>query len=265
MNVLLSPCSMVSASPEGGVSIIVPAWREEKRIGNAIDGLRQFADQYALLDDILIVVEPGGDQTAELARQKAGGDRRFRVVENSVHRGKGHAVRRGMLEARGDIIFFMDADLSVPLVYVPPFVTHFEQRPDLAGVIGNRRHPGSIITKRQHPLREKAGRVFNQVVRLLGLHVSRDTQCGFKAFRRAAAQQIFSQAQIDGFAFDTEILLLAQLHGMTIQELPVEWINDPQTKFRPVRDGFRSFYDLMRIKRLLRLRRLEARSPARAG
>lgn len=251
---LLSPCSMISGGPTGGVSIIVPAWREEKRIGRAVKGLRELAQRYPALDEVIVVVEPGGDETADRAREAAGRDPRFRILENSVHRGKGHAVRTGMLAAAGEIIFFMDADLSVPLAYVQPFVTHLQQRPELAGVIGNRRHSGSVITKRQHPLREKAGRAFNRVVRLLGLHVSMDTQCGFKAFRREASRKIFSEAQIDGFAFDTEILLLARLHGLPIEELPVEWINDPLTKFRPVRDGLRSFYDLLRIKRSLCLR-----------
>ena len=119
-------------------------------------------------------------------------------------------------------------------------------------VIGNRRHPGSVITRRQHPLRERAGRVFNHAVRALGLSASKDTQCGFKAFRRAAARRIFTRARIDGFAFDTEVLLLAGKLGLRVDELPVEWINDEHTKFRPLRDGWRSLRDLLRIRRSLR-------------
>ena len=154
-----------------------------------------------------------------------------------------------MLRAAGDIIFFMDADLSVPLRYVAPFVAHLDAHPDVDVAIGSRRHPGSEVTVRQNLLREKAGRWFNRVVRGLGLSESKDTQCGFKAFRRAAAREIFSRAQIDGFAFDTEALFIARCLGLRVDELPVEWINDRDTKFRPCRDGWCSFRDLLRVRR----------------
>jgi dolichyl-phosphate beta-glucosyltransferase len=183
-----------------------------------------------------------------LARQAAEGDSVVQVRENPVHRGKGFAVRTGMLAASGDIIFFMDADLSVPLRYVAPFIAHLEAHPQTAAVIGSRRHPESVVSKRQHFLRERAGRAFNHVVRALGLSPSKDTQCGFKAFRRAAAREIFSRAKIDGFAFDTEVLLLARKLGLRVDELPVEWINDEETKFRPLRDGWRSAWDLWRVR-----------------
>jgi len=235
-----------------GVSIVVPAFREERRIGPTVHALTRLAATLPRLREVLIVVEPGGDRTVEVTREAIAGHPLFRLVENPVHRGKGHAVRTGMMQARGDIVFFMDADLSVPLVHVGPFVEHLDSHPEIAAAIGNRRHPGSVITKRQHPLREAAGRVFNFFVRRLGLSAGDDTQCGFKAFRRAAARDIFGRAQIDGFAFDTEILLLASKLGYRVDELPVEWINDEETKFRPIQDGWRSFADLLRVRKLLR-------------
>ena len=234
------------------VSIVVPAWREERRIGRAVRELRALAASLPGLREIIVVVEPGNDGTARVALEAAQGDPLVCVVENAEHRGKGSAVRTGMRHATGGIIFFMDADLSVPLAHVAPFVSHFVAHPEAAAVIGNRRHPQSILTKRQHFLRERAGRLFNQVVRGLGLSVSKDTQCGFKAFRRAAAREIFSRARIDGFAFDTEILLLARQLGLRVDELPVEWINDVESKFRPLGDGWRSFRDLLKIRRLVR-------------
>ncbi len=234
------------------VSIVVPAWREERRIGRAVRGLRALAGSWPGLREIIVVVEPGNDGTARVALEAAQGDPTVCVVENTEHRGKGSAVRTGMRRAAGGIIFFMDADLSVPLAHVAPFVAHLVAHPETAAVIGNRRHPQSILTKRQHFLRERAGRLFNQVVRGLGLSVSKDTQCGFKAFRRAAAREIFSRARIDGFAFDTEILLLARQLGLRVDELPVEWINDVESKFRPLGDGWRSFRDLLKIRRLVR-------------
>jgi dolichyl-phosphate beta-glucosyltransferase len=234
------------------VSIVVPAYAEELRIGRTVTELRRLAAGFPRLGEVLIVVEPSGDRTVEVSREAAGGDPLITVVENPEHRGKGFSVRTGMLRAAGEIIFFMDADLSVPLEYVASFVAHLEGHPETAVVIGDRRHPGSVITRRQHPLRERAGRVFNHAVRALGLSASKDTQCGFKAFSREAAGRIFPRAQIDGFAFDTEVLLLARKFGLRVDELPVEWINDEHSKFHPLRDGWQSFRDLWRIRRSLR-------------
>jgi dolichyl-phosphate beta-glucosyltransferase len=234
------------------VSIVIPAYAEEQRIGRAVTELRRLAADWPRLGEVLVVVEPSGDRTVEAARAAAGGDPLATIIENPSHRGKGYSVRTGMLQAAGEIIFFMDADLSVPLEYVAPFVAHLDAHSQTAVVIGNRRHPGSVMTRRQHPLRERAGRVFNHVVRALGLSASKDTQCGFKAFRRGAAREIFTRARIDGFAFDTEVLLLARKFSLRIDELPVEWINDEHTKFRPLQDGWRSFRDLLRIRWSLR-------------
>ena len=230
------------------VSIVVPAYAEERRIGRCLTELKRWAAEFPRLREVIVVVEPSGDRTAALARQAADGDPAVQVRENPVHRGKGFAVRTGMLAASGEIILFMDADLSVPLRYVAPFVAHLEAHPQTAAVIGSRRHPESVVSKRQHFLRERAGRAFNHVVRALGLSPSKDTQCGFKAFRQTAAQEIFSRSQIDGFAFDTEVLLLAEKLGLRVDEMPVEWINDEETKFRPLRDGWRSAWDLWRVR-----------------
>jgi dolichyl-phosphate beta-glucosyltransferase len=241
---------MAESGPDD-VSIVVPAWREERRIGRAVRELRALAAAWPGLREIIVVVEPGGDSTAQAAREAGQGDPVVCVVENAEHRGKGCAVRTGMQRAAGGIVFFMDADLSVPLAHVAPFVAYLTAHPEVAAVIGNRRHPESVLTKRQHFLRERAGRLFNRAVRGLGLSVSKDTQCGFKAFRRAAVGEIFSRARIDGFAFDTEVLLLARQLGLRVDELPVEWINDEETKFRPLSDGWRSFRDLLKIRVLL--------------
>ena len=242
----------MAESGPNDVSIVVPAWREERRIGRAVRELRALAATLPGLREIIVVVEPGGDGTAQAAREAAEGDPLVCVVENSEHRGKGSAVRTGMRLAAGGIVFFMDTDLSVPLAHVVPFVGHLVAHPETAAVIGNRRHPESVLTKRQHFLRERAGRFFNQAVRGLGLSVSKDTQCGFKAFRLAPAREIFSRARIDGFAFDAEILLLARQRDLRVDELPVEWVNDEETKFRPLVDGWRSFRDLLKIRRLVR-------------
>lgn len=242
----------MTEKPADDVSIVIPAYAEEGRIGSAVRSLCAYARGFPRLREVLVMTEPSGDRTAGSAREAAAGNPLVRVVENPEHRGKGFAVRTGMLQAKGRIIFFMDADLSVPLRYVAPFVAHLDAHPQTSAAIGNRRHPASVISKRQHFLRERAGKGFNHVVRALGLSASKDTQCGFKAFRREAAQKLFSQARIDGFAFDAEILLLAGRAGLRVDELPVEWINDEDTKFRSWRDGWRSVRDLWRVWRMHR-------------
>lgn len=242
---------MTEKSPSD-VSIVIPAYAEEHRIGRAVTALRRFAGGFPRLREVIIVVEPSGDRTVEVAHEAADGDPLIRMHVEEGHRGKGYAVRLGMLMAEGDLVFFMDTDLSVPLSHVAPFVGVFDGQPGTDIVIGNRRLPSSVIARHQSWLRERAGRCFNRAVRALGLSASTDTQCGFKAFRREAAREIFGRAQIDGFAFDTEILLLAQRLGCHIEERPVEWFNDHESKFRALSDGWRSLRDLWRVRRMFR-------------
>ena len=238
----------MTENPNGSVSIVIPAYAEERRIKRAVLELSALAKSFPRLKEILLIVEPSGDATAAVARQAAGDSPIVRVQETAEHRGKGFAIREGMMRATGDIVFFMDADLSVPLRHVASFVAHLEAHPETAIAIGCRRHPQSIIRVRQHFLREQAGRMFNRVVRLLWLSRSKDTQCGFKAFRRSAAREIFSRVRLEGFAFDVEALLIAHHLRRRVEELPVEWINDRDTKFRSFRDGWRSFRDLLRLR-----------------
>lgn len=230
------------------VSIVIPAYAEELRIERTVTELCELARTFPRLQEILIIAEPSGDATAGVARAAAGDSSLVTVCENAGHRGKGFAVREGMMKATGEIIFFMDADLSVPLHYVVSFVNHLDLHPEVNVAIGCRRHPQSVIHVRQHFLREQAGRGFNRVARLLGLTRRKDTQCGFKAFRRDAARSIFSRTRVDEFAFDVEALLIAKKLHLRVEELPVEWINDRDTKFRSFRDGWRSFRDLLRLR-----------------
>lgn len=239
----------MTETPRGNVSIVVPAYAEERRIGATARGLLALAREFPRLAEVIFVVEPGTDRTAAVAREAAAGNPLVTVYERGGQRGKGAAVHEGMLMARGDIIFFMDADLSVPLRHVALFVAHLDAHPEADAVIGSRRHPESVISVRQHFLRELAGRGFNHAVRLLRLSRSKDTQCGFKAFRREAAREIFSRTRLDGFSFDVEALFIARHLGLRVDELPVEWINDRDTKFRACSDGWRSFGDLLRIRR----------------
>jgi glycosyltransferase involved in cell wall biosynthesis len=208
---------------------------------------------------VLIVVEQSTDGTLEIAAGLAAQQAHFQVIDNGPQRGKGHAVREGMRRARGEIAIYMDADLSVPLAEVPAFLRKFEESPEVDVLVGNRQHPGSRITRRQSVLREGMGQIFNRILRALIGVDRRDTQCGFKAFRRAACREVFARQTIDGFAFDVEVLLLAERLGFVIEDLPVEWINSPESKVHIFRDSLRMLADAWRVRRSV-----ESRLP-RAG
>ncbi len=211
------------------VSIVIPAKNEAVRLPPSIRKIRSTFPNEPW--EFIIVVELSTDGTAKAVREAVGGDPRFDVVCNSVARGKGYAVKTGMLQAKGNLVFFMDADLSVPLNYIPIFLNHSQEADVL---IGSRRHPESIIQVHQSAPREFSGRIFNFALRLLGITRLADTQCGFKAFHQKAAQEIFSRVQQDGFGFDVEAILVAQTLGFRLLELPVEWADVKGSKVSPL-------------------------------
>ncbi len=203
--------------------------------------------------EVWIVVEPGTDGTREIATAAAARQPNLHVITYPEQRGKGFAVRTGMRAATGALVFYMDADLSVPLGDVNVFVEYFRTHPEVDILIGNRQHPQSQITLEQSWLRRRMGQTFNLILRRLALTGVQDTQCGFKAFRRPAAEAIFSRQQLDGFAFDVEVLLLARKLDLNIVDLPVEWRNSPESKVHMLRDSVRMLRDAIRIRRMLRL------------
>jgi glycosyltransferase involved in cell wall biosynthesis len=238
-------------APAPALSIVIPAFREERRLPSALERLGEFCATLGESAEVLIVVEQGSDRTLEIAQAFEATHPQFVVIDNGAQRGKGHAVRSGMLRARGDVIFYMDADLSVPLAEVRMFLAHFAAHPEIDVLVGNRQHAQSRITRVQSWLRRTMGQTFNRILRVVSAAPLRDTQCGFKAFRRAAAQAIFSRQKLDGFAFDVEVLLLAERLGFRIADLPVEWINSPESKVQLVRDSLRMLRDALRVRRVV--------------
>lgn len=234
------------------LSIVVPAYNEVRRLPPTIAALGEFFRGFTRTYEILIVVEQSTDGTLELAGGLAAQQAHFQVIDNGPKRGKGHAVRSGMLRATGEIVFFMDADLSVPLAEVTAFLRRFEEAPRVDVLIGNRQHARSRITRRQSPLREGMGKIFNRVLQTLALVDLPDTQCGFKAFRQKACREIFGRQTLDGFAFDVEVLLLADRLGYVVEDLPVEWINSTESKVQIVRDSLKMLRDTWGIRRTLR-------------
>ena len=221
------------------LSLVLPAFDEARRLPPTLQRLAEFARGCTFPLEILIVVEHSADGTLEIASRFAEGQENFQIIGNQVQRGKGYAVRTGMLRARGLHVFYMDADLSVPLPAVHGFLRHFEENAGAQVLIGNRQHVRSRIGRRQSPLREQMGRTFNRILQRLAIAGTRDTQCGFKAFRAEACREIFRRQTLDGFAFDVEVLLLAERLGYRIDDLPVEWNNSPESKVNIVSDSLR--------------------------
>ena len=232
------------------VSIIIPAYNEAERLEASITALLDCLGSVPWSHEVILVVEKSTDGTLELARQLAAG-RGIDVVGHDVQRGKGYAVRTGMLRARGEIAFFMDADLSTPLEEMERFIARFAANPPVDVLVGNRQHAQSEILTRQHLLRRKMGQTFNAILRVIAGIRMADTQCGFKAFRRAARETIFPLQKIDGFAFDVEVLLLADRLGFVVEDMPVKWSNAAGSKVRIIRDSFRMLGDAIRVRRLV--------------
>lgn len=233
------------------LSIVIPAFNEETRLPSTLESLTSYLKENSIHSEILVVVEKSTDKTLEVARSYANKHNQIRVIDNKVQRGKGYAIRCGVLEAKGRIILNMDADLSVPTDHIGKFLSHFAKNPDIDVIIANRQHPGSLIEVRQGILREYMGRCFNLLVRLIGLHSLKDTQCGFKAFRRLAAREIYRHQTLDGFACDVEVLLLAQKLEFKTQDLPVRWINSPDSRVKMLSDSLVMLIDILRTQRLV--------------
>jgi dolichyl-phosphate beta-glucosyltransferase len=231
------------------LSVIIPAYNEEKRLGPTLTRIREYFAGRAMgpAEIEIIVVDDGStDGTSQVAGECAREMPSLRVVSNRTNHGKGYSVRQGMLEARGRIALFTDADLSTPIEEFEKLFAAIQAGNDVA--IGSRAVDRSLITVHQSRFREVAGMIFNGFVRLVTGLPFHDTQCGFKAFVRERCRIIFEQQRIDWFGFDPEILFLARRHGLRTAEVPVRWAHDQATKVRVVSDSLRMLGDLLHIR-----------------
>lgn len=227
-------------------SFVIPAYNESNRLRPTLDGILRFAEEQKWDAELLVVDDGSRDDTAAIVREYGHSHPQVQLVQNPGNRGKGFSVRNGMLQARGEICLFTDADLSSPIAEAEKLFDALRQGADIA--IGSRWLRAELQTERQPFYRQVFGRVFNLLLRIvLGLHFM-DTQCGFKAFRRDAAQQIFPLQKIERWGFDPEILFLARRKGLRCVEVPVLWAHSEGTRLHPFRDGVRMFGDVMRIR-----------------
>jgi glycosyltransferase involved in cell wall biosynthesis len=226
------------------LSIVVPAYNEEARIGACIDRMRQALPDLVPSWEILVADDGSRDRSREIVAERAAGDPRIRLLE-LPHRGKGEAVRRGLLEARGEWRYIADADLATPPDNLPRFLAHIKD-PETALVIGSREAPGS--TRLDEPwIRHWIGRFFNWFVRLLVVPGISDTQCGFKLFSARAVEAICPYLAIQGFAFDVEMLALARRAGLSIREVGVTWDGNQESRVA-FGGGAAAFADVLRVR-----------------
>ena len=226
-------------------SFIVPVYNEAKRLPHTINEMLNFIRSRPEPSEIIFVDDGSTDGTL-CCLWGVMGCSNVRIITYRQNRGKGYAIKRGMIEACNDIVFFMDADLSVPLSVADEFLRAFDD--DSVGiVIGSRRIEGSKVTQRQHWLRESLGRVFTALSNILVPGVS-DFTCGFKAFRRETGQRLFVAALVDDWSFDTEILFLAQRAKSRTVEVPVEWHDVKGSKVHALRNGLTCLWRLVAIR-----------------
>jgi dolichyl-phosphate beta-glucosyltransferase len=227
-------------------SIIIPAYNESARIRPTLDEILLYSDEHGWDAEILVVDDGSRDDTPGVIREYAAKHPQIQLIQNPGNRGKGYSVRNGMLHARGEVCLFTDADLSSPITEAPKLFDAIAGGADLA--IGSRWLRAELQTERQPLYRQLFGRIFNLVLRVfLGLRF-KDTQCGFKAFRREAAQRIFPLQKIERWGFDPEILYLARRMSFKVAEVPVVWAHSEGTRLHPFRDGIRMFVDVLHIR-----------------
>lgn len=236
------------------LSMVVPAYNEEHRLPSTLATLVDFLAGKPYPAEIIVADDGSTDNTRQVAERAAGESSSIRVL-SLPHRGKAAAVRAGILEARGEIILFTDADLSTPLSYTDRLVSAIEAGAGVA--IGSREGEGAY--RHGEPgYRHVMGRIFNAVVRVLAVPGLNDTQCGFKAFRQDVAADVFSSLRLyDGTrevtgprvtGFDVEVLFVARKRGYRIVEIPVEWTHVPGSKVAPLTDAVRMFVDVLRVR-----------------
>lgn len=225
------------------LSIVIPAYNEEFRLPKTLEQVLSFSEIQPYATEVLVIENGSQDRTFEVAQAIAERHPNMTVMQESG-RGKGLAVRRGMLQARGEYRFMCDADLSMPVEEINRFLPPALQDFDIA--IGSREAPGSVRYN-EPQYRHLGGRAVNTMIRLLALPGLQDTQCGFKCFRAPAAEKLFRLQTLTGWSFDIELLYIARLHGYQIVEVPIHWYFDPESKLSVVSDAVKMGMDILTI------------------
>ncbi len=251
MTSTLSP----SSSDQPLLTVVIPTYNEKSRIAGSLERITQFLDGRPYQSEVLLVDDGSTDGTPDMAAGYSNKRVPIQVIRGD-HRGKAYTVRKGMLAAAGKYVLFSDADLSTPIDEIEGFLPYFEQGYDV--VIGSREAPGASRFNEPR-FRHLMGRVFTRLVQVVTGQRFEDTQCGFKAFTKAAAQSVFSSVRLYGpdspviqhskvTGFDVELLFIARKRGLRIREVPVRWYYAPGSKVDPLRDSFQNLVDVLKVR-----------------
>lgn len=228
------------------LSIIIPSYNEEKRLPKTLEEIDKYLLKQNYDYEIIVVNDGSRDKTAETIRGLSSVIKNLRLIDNKINQGKGAVVRQGMLSAKGEFRLFTDADNSTSIDQVEKILPHFKAGYDI--VVGSRDVKGAVLDPPQDLFRKFVGEVFKLFRKIIvGLWKVADTQCGFKAFTKKAAEDIFPKCKINRFAFDPEILLIAKKLGYKIKEIPVYWKNDPESKVK-FKSMLKMGLDLLKIR-----------------
>ncbi len=236
---------MTSERPH--LSVVLPMYNEEERISKSLHQLATYFARQDYTYEVVLVDDGSKDRSIAVAQGILSEVPTLRVLQSDRNYGKGHAVRTGMLAAKGDFVLFSDADLSTPIEEFDKFWPFLDEGFDV--VIGSRKMKGAVLERHQPWLRERMGKVFTWLTNRLVTHNITDLTCGFKSFTQAAAQDIFSRQLLDDWSFDAEILFIAQKRGLRIKEVAVHWHDERGSKVKFPRDIIRSLQGLMNIRR----------------
>lgn len=226
------------------VSIIIPAYNEEKRLPRTLDAVLRWANSTQTNAEVIVVDDGSKDGTRSICERYA--DNSVHVISYTPNKGKGNALRVGVLNASGDVVLTMDADLCVPMSDSEKLLSALEKGADIA--IGSRYVRGSVIETRQPLVRQIAGRLFNLLVQLTCLPGIKDSQCGFKAYRTEVARVLYTRLRSQGYVQDVEILALATRLGYRIAEVGVTWNHQENSKVSLIKDSLRMLHELLKIR-----------------
>lgn len=237
-------CRIIS---DNMISIVIAAYNEEQRIGKSLLKIKDYLDAQNFAYEIIVVDDGSTDNTRQVAIGYQSEISNLKIISYPNNKGKGYALRQGVLASKGESVLVSDADLSTPieeLSFMLPLISGREY--DI--VIGSRALNPETIIKKQPWWRQGMGKIFNRIVRLLVLEGFKDTQCGFKLFSGEAARNLFKNARVDRFAYDVEILALAKKRSYRVMEVPVRWLNSPDSKVNPIFDSLQMIFDLVKIR-----------------
>ena len=227
-------------------SVVMPAYNEANSICKTLQKITKYLKNINISYEIIVVDDGSRDDTVALIKNFSNLDKNVILLKNPKNKGKGFSIKRGILYARGKYILFTDVDLSVPIRELTKFIPYLNDGYDI--VIGSRRIKGSQIINPQPLYRRLLGSVFYQIVYLFILNFVRDTNCGFKCYRREVAREIFSKQRLSGWGFDTELLYIAHKLELSVKEVPVSWYNFGFSKVNIYNAPFATLVELWKIK-----------------